>query len=127
MFFEIITKVPPTTLIEASTKAENPRMEDNMGSSVAPLAMSAPTMVMPLTAFDPDMRGVCNVGGTFVMISKNITTLLLSLIDDDGKLQLNMEDEVVNSSLVTRDGEVVHPEVRKILGLSSAETVGSDA
>tara|TARA_B100000674_G_scaffold356424_1_gene299273 strand:+ start:108 stop:281 length:174 start_codon:yes stop_codon:yes gene_type:complete len=30
----------------------------------------APTIAMPEIAFDPDIKGVCSVGGTFVIISK---------------------------------------------------------
>lgn len=61
------------------------------------------------------------------MYSKNIITLLLSFLKD-GKLELDLEDEVVSSTLVTRDGEVVQPIIREKLGLSSPETkIGSDA
>jgi hypothetical protein len=34
-----------------------------------PHGINAPTRVMPLIAFDPDISGVCSVGGTLVMIS----------------------------------------------------------
>ncbi len=35
-----------------------------------PATITAPTRVMPLIAFEPDINGVCRVGGTLVMISK---------------------------------------------------------
>ena len=38
--------------------------------SVWPAASKAPTMVMPDTAFAPDMRGVCSVAGTLEISSK---------------------------------------------------------
>lgn len=61
------------------------------------------------------------------MYSKNISTLLLSMVKE-GKLELNLEDEVVTSTLVSRDGEVVHPTIREKLGLSPKEApIGSDA
>jgi len=37
--------------------------------SSAPADTIAPTSVMPLMAFDPDIKGVCSVGGTLVIIS----------------------------------------------------------
>jgi hypothetical protein len=35
-----------------------------------PLDNTAPTSVIPEIAFDPDISGVCSVGGTFVITSK---------------------------------------------------------
>jgi len=55
------------------------------------------------------------------MYAKNITTFLLSMIKE-GKLELNMEDEVVAGSLVTRDGEVANDRVREAMGLTPAAT-----
>jgi hypothetical protein len=34
-----------------------------------PAAINAPTNVIPEIAFEPDMRGVCNVAGTFEISS----------------------------------------------------------
>ena len=51
------------------------------------------------------------------MYAKNISTYLLSLISD-GKISLDMGDEVVAETLLCRDGEVVNPRVRVLLGLS---------
>ena len=50
------------------------------------------------------------------MYAKNVTTFLLSLIKK-GELTINLDDEVVRETLVTRDGEVVHPRVRQAHGL----------
>ena len=50
------------------------------------------------------------------MYAKNVSTLLLHLIDD-GKLKLDMEDEITREMLVTHGGEVVQPRVRALLGL----------
>lgn len=44
------------------------------------------------------------------MFSKNITTFLASLIKDEA-IHIDMEDEVVTGTLVTRDGKVVHSAV----------------
>jgi len=53
------------------------------------------------------------------MFAKNVVTFLLNMVKE-GKVQLNMEDEVVAESLVTRDGEVVNARVREALGLAPA-------
>ena len=61
------------------------------------------------------------------MYSKNITTLLLHMIED-GEIKLDSDDEIISATLVTRDGQVVHPAVRDALGLSPAgATVGSES
>ncbi len=52
------------------------------------------------------------------MYAKNITTLLLYLVKE-GKLVLDAEDEVVAGTLVSRDGQVVHPRLRQMLGLTA--------
>jgi len=46
------------------------------------------------------------------MYAKNIATFLKYLIKD-GQLALNPEDEIVRETLVTHNGEVVHPRVRE--------------
>ena len=51
------------------------------------------------------------------MYSKNIATFLLHLVKK-GELTLDMEDDITKDTLLTRDGEIVHPDVRTLLGLS---------
>ena len=46
------------------------------------------------------------------MYAKNIATFLKYLVKD-GQLVLNREDEIVRETLVTNEGEVVHPRVRE--------------
>lgn len=53
------------------------------------------------------------------MFSKNVQTFLLNLINE-GQLSLNLEDEIVRETLVTRGKEVVQPRVRDLLGLATA-------
>ena len=48
------------------------------------------------------------------MYAKNVSTLLLHLVDN-GALQVDLEDEITQGTLVSRDGEVVHPRVRELL------------
>lgn len=57
------------------------------------------------------------------MYSKNISALLLHLVKD-GRLELNLEDEITRETLVSRDGEVVHPRVREQLGLPQTAATG---
>jgi NAD(P) transhydrogenase subunit alpha len=51
------------------------------------------------------------------MYAKNIATFLKYLIDKEGRLALNREDEIVRETLVTFEGDVVHPRVREAMGL----------
>jgi NAD(P) transhydrogenase subunit alpha len=57
------------------------------------------------------------------MYAKNVSAFLLHLVKD-GKLQLNLEDEIVRDTLLTRGGEVVNARVREFFGLPAlgAET-----
>jgi NAD(P) transhydrogenase subunit alpha len=47
------------------------------------------------------------------MYAKNIATFLKYLIKD-GKVVLNREDEIVRETLVTHEGQVVHPRVLEV-------------
>jgi NAD(P) transhydrogenase subunit alpha len=50
------------------------------------------------------------------MYARNITTFLLYMAKD-GKLQINLEDDIVRETLLTRGGEVVNIRVREFLSL----------
>jgi NAD(P) transhydrogenase subunit alpha len=50
------------------------------------------------------------------MYARNVTAFLLYLIKD-GKLQLNLEDEIVRDTLLTHGGEVANARVREFFGL----------
>jgi len=50
------------------------------------------------------------------MYARNVSAFLLHLVKD-GKLQLNLDDEIVRDTLLTRAGEVVNPRVREFFGL----------
>jgi len=43
------------------------------------------------------------------MFAKNLLTFLDHLFDDEGSLQIDLEDEITAGTLVARDGKVVHP------------------
>ena len=51
------------------------------------------------------------------MYAKNIAAFLLHLVKA-GALRLDLDDEIIRETLLTRDGKVVHPRVRAALGLS---------
>src|SRR5579883_1776145 len=50
------------------------------------------------------------------MYAKNLTAFLLNLIKG-GRLQLNLEDEIIRETLLTREGEIVNQRVREFFSL----------
>ena len=48
------------------------------------------------------------------MYAKNISTLLLHLTKD-GSLALDLDDEITAGTLVSHEGQVVHPRVQELL------------
>ncbi|MBI2487527.1 MAG: Re/Si-specific NAD(P)(+) transhydrogenase subunit alpha [Deltaproteobacteria bacterium] len=50
------------------------------------------------------------------MYARNLTSFLQNMIKD-GKLNLNMQDEIIRETLLTHEGEVVNSQVRELLGL----------
>lgn len=55
------------------------------------------------------------------MYARNVAAFFLHLLQT-GALQSNLDDEIAQATLLTRGGEVVHPGVRKALGLPVLET-----
>jgi NAD(P) transhydrogenase subunit alpha len=51
------------------------------------------------------------------MYSKNITTFFQNLVKE-GKIELNMEDEIIVDTMVTKGGDVVSARVKELLGAS---------
>jgi len=51
------------------------------------------------------------------MFAKNLTTFLAHLIKE-GRLRIDLEDEITRETLVARDGQVVYPKVREALGIA---------
>jgi NAD(P) transhydrogenase subunit alpha len=49
------------------------------------------------------------------MYSRNIQSLLGLMITKEGKLNVDMSDEVIRGTVITKDGEVVHEQTRKVL------------
>jgi len=52
---------------------------------------------------------------------------LLGLMIKDGKLNLNMEDDIIRGMCVTLDGEIVHEQTRKAMGLDPVEAPAPEA
>jgi proton-translocating NAD(P)+ transhydrogenase subunit alpha len=55
------------------------------------------------------------------MYARNVAAFLVNLIED-GAVNLNLEDEIIQGTLLTHDGEVVAERVRGALGLASTES-----
>lgn len=51
------------------------------------------------------------------LYARNVSSFLLHLIGKDSGLQIRADDEIALETLVTRDGEIVHPRVREAAGL----------
>ena len=56
------------------------------------------------------------------MYARNLTTFLGHLVKD-GKLQLNLDDEITRDTLVTRDGQIVNSLVQKFFSLTAPTAV----
>jgi NAD(P) transhydrogenase subunit alpha len=57
------------------------------------------------------------------MYAKNVATFLQHLVAE-AQLKLDLDDEITRDTLVVRDGEVVSPRIRELLGLGSAAAAG---
>ena len=58
------------------------------------------------------------------MYARNVTAFLLHLVKD-GKLQLNLQDEITRETLLTRDGEIVNQRVREFFNLPAMVSQGA--
>jgi NAD(P) transhydrogenase subunit alpha len=47
------------------------------------------------------------------LYARNVQSLLELLVDDEGALNLNFDDEIIAGACITRDGEIVHPGAKK--------------
>jgi len=57
------------------------------------------------------------------LYARNMSTFLLHLFKDQ-KLQLNLEDEIIRETLLTRGGEIVNPRVREFFGMPAPVAPG---
>jgi NAD(P) transhydrogenase subunit alpha len=57
------------------------------------------------------------------MYARNMSGFLQHLVKD-GKLQLNLNDEIVRDTLLTHEGEIMQPRVREFYSLPALATAG---
>ena len=57
------------------------------------------------------------------LYARNVSSLVELMVDDEGNLALDLEDEVLKGALVTHEGEIVHPGAREAAGQGPAEGV----
>ncbi|HEX4345861.1 MAG TPA: Re/Si-specific NAD(P)(+) transhydrogenase subunit alpha [Solirubrobacteraceae bacterium] len=54
------------------------------------------------------------------LYARNVQSLLELLVDDDGALNLNFDDEIIVGACITRGGEIVHPGAKKAVQAQAA-------
>lgn len=54
------------------------------------------------------------------MYARNVVSFLLEMVEE-GQLKLDTGNQVIGDTLVTRDGQVIHPKVRQALGMEPLE------
>jgi NAD(P) transhydrogenase subunit alpha len=59
------------------------------------------------------------------MFAKNVTTFLAHLVKD-GHWNFDQKDEIVRDTLVAREGQIVHEQIRELLGLGELERTWHD-
>src|SRR3974390_2104086 len=57
------------------------------------------------------------------MYSRNVTNFLLNMVKD-GKVNVNMQDDIISGTLVTEGGEIVNPRIREFFNLPALAQVG---
>lgn len=61
------------------------------------------------------------------MFGKNMENLLNLLLDDNGDLQLDFEDQIVTDTVISHDGDVPHARLREMLGLPELKKAEPEA
>jgi NAD(P) transhydrogenase subunit alpha len=54
------------------------------------------------------------------MLGKNFTNFLNLMIDEEGNLDLNFEDEIIAATCITKDGEIQNERVREIISIEES-------
>jgi hypothetical protein len=60
------------------------------------------------------------------MFGNNMTKFLLHLVNDEGEVSLDLEDEIIQGCLVSHDGQVINERIASMLGVEIEETDQSD-
>ena len=55
------------------------------------------------------------------LYARNVQALLKVMIDDEGELKLDFEDEVIAGACITHDGKIVHDAAREAAGVGSGQ------
>jgi H+-translocating NAD(P) transhydrogenase subunit alpha len=79
-----------------------------------------------ITAHNVTIIGEFNLAGTVPyhassLYSRNVSAFLQHLVKD-GKVNLDLKDEIIRETLVTQDGEVVNARVREFFGLPALQS-----
>ena len=82
-------------------------------------------VVNDVTIFGPSNLATTIPFHASQMYAKNLVTFMKELTKD-GELNLDMENEVLLGTLLTRDGSVVLPRVKELLGEPVAQAAGSE-
>ena len=53
------------------------------------------------------------------LYARNVQSLLELLVDDDGALNLNFDDEIIKGACITRDGKIVHEGAKKAVAAAA--------
>src|ERR1700733_7964888 len=61
------------------------------------------------------------------LFARNVQSLLELFVDEEGKLQLDFDDEIVKGACIVRDGEIVHPGAKAAVEAAGASTGGAGA
>jgi len=54
------------------------------------------------------------------MLGKNFTNFLELMIDEEGNLKLDFEDEIIAGTCITKDGEIMNERVKEIISFEEA-------
>ena len=84
------------------------------GGNVAPSLPDQVVIAHDVTILGPTNLPASVPNHASQMYAKNVSTFLIHLLDN-GKVRLNLDDEITQSTLVCHDGQVVHPRVRELL------------
>ncbi|MFC2170741.1 Re/Si-specific NAD(P)(+) transhydrogenase subunit alpha [Calditrichota bacterium] len=55
------------------------------------------------------------------MFTRNLVNFMNNMLDKEGKLNLDMEDEIIRETMMTRDGKIVHPRILEMMGTTTEE------
>jgi hypothetical protein len=60
------------------------------------------------------------------MFGNNITKFLLHLVNDEGEVRLDLEDEIIQGCLVSHAGQVINERIASMLGVEIEEAKQSE-